>query len=246
VSCTRGDALAAGGNYPSLTLTVSVSGIASASVTNSVTVSGGGETNTSNDTANDVTSVTVVPPDFSFTIAPAAATIAAGQSASFTLTLAPMNNVPFSTPITFTVSGAPQGASLVFQPTTVTPGSSAGTCTVVITASQGDPYLTGSVHERMAPLFAMIMPVAGIVLAGLSSQRKLRRNALRWLGVVLLLVGAGVALFGCASAQNFRKFGTPAGAYTLTVTAAGGTVQHSVTAIVTVQQLQRERVLGLR
>jgi exo-1,4-beta-D-glucosaminidase len=44
VTCYREDALAAGSSYPPVTLTVSVAGNAPASVTNSVTVSGGGMT----------------------------------------------------------------------------------------------------------------------------------------------------------------------------------------------------------
>src|SRR5437764_417758 len=58
LTCTRSDALAAGASYPAITLTVNVAGNASASVTNTATVSGGGETNQANDTANDVTTVT--------------------------------------------------------------------------------------------------------------------------------------------------------------------------------------------
>ena len=55
--CTRGDVLGAGGSYPAITLTVNVSASAPASVTNTATVSGGGETNTGNNTASDVTSI---------------------------------------------------------------------------------------------------------------------------------------------------------------------------------------------
>ena len=62
LSATRTDALAAGGSDPVLTLTVKVSSKTAASVTNSVTVSGGGEMNTSNDTATDPTTVTALTP----------------------------------------------------------------------------------------------------------------------------------------------------------------------------------------
>jgi len=55
--CTRSNALAAGSSYPTLTLTVNVAGNAPSSVTNTATVSGGGETNTSNNTANDPTTI---------------------------------------------------------------------------------------------------------------------------------------------------------------------------------------------
>ena len=57
VTATRSDALASGASFPGLTVTVSVADNAPASVTNTATVSGGGELNTANDTANDVTAI---------------------------------------------------------------------------------------------------------------------------------------------------------------------------------------------
>ena len=55
-------ALTSGGNsYPTLTLTVQVANNASASVTNTATVSGGGEVNTANDTATNPTSPRISP-----------------------------------------------------------------------------------------------------------------------------------------------------------------------------------------
>ena len=61
LTCTRSDALAAGSSYPVITLTVTVANNAAASVTNSVAVSGGGETNTANDTDTDLTTITQLP-----------------------------------------------------------------------------------------------------------------------------------------------------------------------------------------
>lgn len=60
VTCSRADALAASGSYPALTLTVNVSATAAASVTNSASVSGGGETNVGNNSASDVTTINQV------------------------------------------------------------------------------------------------------------------------------------------------------------------------------------------
>jgi uncharacterized repeat protein (TIGR01451 family) len=54
--CVRSDVLAAAASYPPLVLTVNVARNAS-SGTNTVTVSGGGETNTGNNSASDVTTV---------------------------------------------------------------------------------------------------------------------------------------------------------------------------------------------
>ena len=57
LTCTRSDVLAAAASYPPITLTVNVAGNAPASVTNTATVSGGGETNTGNNTASDPTTI---------------------------------------------------------------------------------------------------------------------------------------------------------------------------------------------
>jgi uncharacterized repeat protein (TIGR01451 family) len=55
--CIRGDALNPGASYPPITLTVTVATNAPANVVNTATVSGGGETDTSNDTAMDPTAI---------------------------------------------------------------------------------------------------------------------------------------------------------------------------------------------
>jgi uncharacterized repeat protein (TIGR01451 family) len=70
VTCTRSDALAAGGSYPSITLTVNVSTVISSSVNNTATVSGGGETVTSNDLVGDATNIVNPGVDLGMNIAP--------------------------------------------------------------------------------------------------------------------------------------------------------------------------------
>jgi fibronectin type 3 domain-containing protein len=57
MTCTRSDALAPAASYPPITVTVNVASNAAASVTNTATVSGGGEVDSSNDTASDPTTV---------------------------------------------------------------------------------------------------------------------------------------------------------------------------------------------
>jgi len=56
-TCTRSDVLAVAASYPPITLTVNVATNAAPVVTNSATVSGGGELITTNDTADDVTTI---------------------------------------------------------------------------------------------------------------------------------------------------------------------------------------------
>ena len=57
VTCTRSDALAPGASYPPVTITVNVAASAPASVTNTATISGGGDVNTTNNTATDVATI---------------------------------------------------------------------------------------------------------------------------------------------------------------------------------------------
>ena len=59
LSCTRSDALAASASYPPITVTVDVASDAPASVTNGATVAGGGEVDTSNDSAADATTIAI-------------------------------------------------------------------------------------------------------------------------------------------------------------------------------------------
>lgn len=57
LTCTRSDVLAAGSSYPPITLTVSIAATAPDSLTNLVTVSGGGDVNAANNTATDPASL---------------------------------------------------------------------------------------------------------------------------------------------------------------------------------------------
>jgi uncharacterized repeat protein (TIGR01451 family) len=62
LTSTRSDGLAAGASYPPITVTVNVAANAPADVTNAVIVSGGGETNTANNTAWDPTTIISLTP----------------------------------------------------------------------------------------------------------------------------------------------------------------------------------------
>ncbi|WP_171655132.1 beta strand repeat-containing protein [Paenibacillus foliorum] len=55
LTCTRSDALAPGQSYPAITLTMSVSSIAEASLTSGATVTGGGDVSSENNTSSDPT-----------------------------------------------------------------------------------------------------------------------------------------------------------------------------------------------
>src|SRR5262249_6777873 len=68
LTCTRTDALAAGLDYPVITVTVDVAADAAASVMNTATVSGGGEFYTVDDSASDQTTISSAGPGLDLTI----------------------------------------------------------------------------------------------------------------------------------------------------------------------------------
>ena len=61
LTCTRSDSLAAQGSYPAIMVTVNVATDAPGTVTNSATVSGGGDATPADDTASDVTTIGSAP-----------------------------------------------------------------------------------------------------------------------------------------------------------------------------------------
>jgi uncharacterized repeat protein (TIGR01451 family) len=99
LTCTRGDVLAGGASYPLITLTVNVANNAPASVTNSATVSGGGDVNAGNNTANDPTNIT---PVADLTIAKShAGNLIQGQTgATYTITVSNAGPGPTSGTVT--------------------------------------------------------------------------------------------------------------------------------------------------
>jgi len=109
---------------------------------------------------------------------------------------------------------------------------------LLIFTSTADTAIAMNINRQTAPLFALGfafgMPLAGMVLAGL--RRKNGRLNLKSPGAaIVLFVLMGVACYGCATAAINRSYGTPSGMYKLTVTATGGTVQHSVPLTLTVR-----------
>ena len=99
-TCTRGDALAPASSYPVITVNVNVAGNAPASVTNTAVVSGGGETNTTNDTATDVTTITPTP-DLAITKTHVG-DFTVGQPGTYTITVSNAGGAPTVGTVTMT------------------------------------------------------------------------------------------------------------------------------------------------
>jgi len=161
-----------------------------------------------------------------------AATVAAGQSATFSINFSP---VPFSSPnpsdIVFTVSGLPTGATGSFSPASVPPvsPSTSVTLTVITTSRSATPP---SAPQRLplppVPLLVFCGLAAALAMRALIQERTRARGLVRTsalLAVLCLFAALGACSNGAGGGGGSSLNGTSAGTSTLTVTAASATSQ---------------------
>ena len=173
------------------------------------------------------TSVGATMSDFRMTVSPQNQTIAAaGDTANYTVSVAP--DPLYTSSITVSCSNLPTGASCRLTPSSIslqTP--SAGSATLAITTT-ARPVTTGAASFLTRSFYAMWLAIPGFFLVGVGGDRRRRRIA----GILTLcaLITMLVIVPACShSTQQTPVSGTPAGSYTITVTAASGTDTKSQT-----------------
>jgi uncharacterized repeat protein (TIGR01451 family) len=230
LQCTRGDVLSAGTSFEPITVTVNVANNAAASVTNTASVSGGGETNTANDTASDLTQID---PALVLAAQTGSATVTAGGTASTVLNVTA--NSGSLGAITFACSGLPASATCSFNPPSVT-ATSQVTMSIATTAKSTTFLPPGPVSGP--PIYlAALLGLAGfaVMLLGMTRRKSLRiRLAAAFACLALLAVG------GCSvnrSTPSLHSPGTPTGTFAVIVTAnsANGGATATSTVNLTVQ-----------
>ena len=196
-----------------------------AGVTNTLTASYSGNTNFTASSTMAGTTVSVTPLDFTFTSTGASAyTAAPGAVATYSFGVSPLSG-SYAGPVSFAVTGLPAGAMASFTPSSVAAGGGAQTVTMSVqtaaaTAHNRSPFGRGIV------LAFLLLPFA----AKRRVREKLKDSTLL---LVLLMAGLTATLTGCGSTNGFTLQSPQT--YTLTVTAAGGSVQHSLTTTLIVQ-----------
>lgn len=201
------------------TLTYTFSTPATYSIT--ATYSGDGYFKTS--TTSAPASVTTALP--AFTASPIAYqqnTVSAGQTALYSFTLA---QTVYTGTISFTATGLPANSAVSFSPTSITASGCSTTNTVALSilTQQGASALQSSVGPIGKGLWGTLAAVPGLGLALLIGLRR-RRAPLRygnlWLALALLVAASGTIACGNGVTTLPR---TPAGTYTITITATGST-----------------------
>jgi fimbrial isopeptide formation D2 family protein len=227
LTCTRTDALPSGSSYPPITLTVNIPTNIQNNFTNTATVSGGGDVNPNNNTATD--SISLGPP---IVITPHAgvksASVKAGSAGQFVFDVE--DDDPTLGMVAFGCSGLPVGAACTFNPPATNQSISQVTLTISTSGSSSNAVSGWNIGPGSTPPFyAFLLPVLGLLgLAATGRKKKTRlRLALVFAGVMALLTFAG-----CGGAHGIV---TPAGSYTITVTASTTTVQANTQVTLSVQ-----------
>ncbi|TMD68282.1 MAG: DUF11 domain-containing protein, partial [Chloroflexi bacterium] len=110
VTCTRSDVLLASGSYPAITVTVAVLQSAAGALTNTASVTGGGESNLSNDSASDPTTL-ASHADVGVTKIASSGTVPVGSTVTYTVTA--YNNGPSDATGLQVTDQLPAGLTLV-------------------------------------------------------------------------------------------------------------------------------------
>ncbi len=171
--------------------------------------------------------------NFSIAINPSSQTVLAGNTATYFLQVNPA--ITFGNNVSLTCGSTPVGASCGFTPATLMfngPGSQSSTLNLTTTARP--PSVISSL-EWGGRFYALWLMVPGMAVVGLGGKKR-RRNRLLGLLVVLALFSFIVPLPACSKAkQQPVVTGTPAGTYSLTVTATSGSYTQTAGFSLTVQ-----------
>ena len=171
--------------------------------------------------------------DFTLAATPASASIDAGQTAKYSLTVTPVNGLGM--PVSLACSGAPKGATCSFSSSTLqvsASGSAQATLTVQTTArSLAHPPSSGW-RGRPFSEFPVWLGCAFLTLMLISAGFRRRTPAVAMrMALLALLVSLAMAACGGGGGGGGispgTNNGTPAGKYTLVLTATAQSLSHT-------------------
>jgi hypothetical protein len=167
--------------------------------------------------------------DFTLSVTPPSQTVSGGSAATFTVNATGIGG-DFANAVNLTVTGLPAGFTGTFTPASITPGASGATSTLSIQTVK-QLSLAGPHPLHRTPKAPWLTALLVIPLFGM--RRRLKK--LRLVSCMILLAATLIPtalLTGCGGGY----FAVTSQTYTLTVTGTSGSIQHSTTVTLTVQQ----------
>jgi Beta-propeller repeat/Domain of unknown function DUF11 len=221
-----------GGASSTVTINLTPTGAGTLSNSGQLIVAGSGFT-------KSVSATPVTVNSFTLSALPVTPIVVAGQPASYQITVTPNKTYTANVSLACT-SGLPGGTpapACTFSTTPITlAGSSASTVTLTISTTA---RTTTTVEARppLGPFFATLLPLCGLAFIGVGRHKRSGGKA-RVLGGLLFLVLMTLLLLQPAcggSSSSTTTTGTPAGTYTVVITATSGTFSQTTPISLTVQ-----------
>jgi hypothetical protein len=167
------------------------------------------------------------PPTLSLSASPSTVTVPSGQSAKLTVTAQPQSGT-FSSPVSLSCTGLPQGWGCLFSPASVTMGSNPvnSALTVVGVSSTA---MNVPLSQKSTPLYAVWMlslGIAGFAFLGIKPGGRSARAL-----AICAVIGLGMVATSCAGVSAVPKATPPPTPVTYAVTIVGnsGSSQFSTT-----------------
>src|SRR6201993_1070562 len=173
--------------------------------------------------ASVVPAAAVAGPDFSLSLSAPSATVKAGGSTTLTISASAVGG--FNSQISLTCS-APAGLTCSLSPSTISPGSSASSSTLTVSAASTPP-------SGGYPGMAILAPGLGLLGTVITTRRRRLLTRKHFVGISVLGLLLFVSLFtlGCGGSNAKAPVSSQT---TLTVTGTSGALSHSVPVSVTV------------
>lgn len=167
-------------------------------------------------------------PGFSLNLSAQSATVVPGGSANVTISAAAVGG--FNSQITLTCS-APAGLTCALNPSTISPGSSAASSTLTISAASTPPPMGYSLPGMVA-----LMPGLGLFGTLITTRKRKSFTRKSIVGMSLLSLVLLVSLFalGCGGSNSNKPIPPTSGQATVMVTGTSGALSHSSAVTVTI------------
>ena len=176
-------------------------------------------------------------PDFNLVLNPSSGTVTSGSSVSSTINLTFSSG--FNQAVSFSCASLPANARCMFSPATVNPTTAATTTMTIATGGALAARAGGSAGSHGLPWG--LLGVGTIGLAGMARRR--RRPSWRLWSSWMIAILLGMGLSSCGGEDNGNQGSsppvaatpTPAGSYTIAVTATSGSITKTVLYTLTVK-----------